>query len=913
MKTVGTKIAIAALLTRHVDGSSYLSVTPDPHRPLRDDVRLLGALLGQTLRTQEGVPLFETVEHVRGLSKRARQGESVCFDELRSVLEALSVDEALPIARAFAHFLTLANIAEQHHRIRRRHAYQRDSTAPPQRASFEDSFSRLLASDVVPEALHAGVCALQIELVFTAHPTEVIRRTLRQTHRRIADLLAHRDRVDLTAAERQEMEQELLREVTVAWGTDEVRHEPPTPLDEVKWGLVVFEQTLWDAVPSYLRALDRALEAATGKVLPMEAVPIRFGSWMGGDRDGNPNVTPEVTAHACLLARWMAADLYLKDVTALRAELSLRDGSAELQRLVGNAREPYRTLLREVCDRLSATRAGIEQMLEGQRIDPTTAARMYWDVQELAEPLRVCARSLDATGAGILVGGRLLDVLRRIACFGLTLVRLDLRQESARHTETLDAITHGAGLGSYADWEETARQRFLCEQIEAFGGVLREALADSASFEPPVRDVLGTFRIAATLPPDSLGAYVISMAERPSDVLAVEALQVAAGVSPRLRVVPLFETVADLRGAGSCLRELLGIHCYRSRIAGQQEVMLGYSDSAKDGGRLAAAWELYQAQEQIVTAARESDTRVTLFHGRGGTVGRGGGPTHLALQSQPPGSVGGALRVTEQGEMIAAKFGLPGIALRTLEVYTTATLEATLTPHPQPSSEWRRRMQQMADVSRSAYRTVVYDTPEFLRYFRSATPEIELGRLKIGSRPARRRTGGGVESLRAIPWVFAWMQTRLLLPAWLGVNDGLDAVIRDGGLAELQHMYEQWPFFRSTIELVEMVLAKASPSITEQYDRRLVPEDLQWIGTDLRTRLGRTTELISRITGHARLLEDNAVLRRSIDVRNPYVDPINLVQTEVLCRLRAAPDEECLQDALLVTVNGIAAGMRNTG
>lgn len=888
-------------------------MTADPHLPLRDDVRLLGSMLGDTLRRQGSTTLYETVERVRARSKQARQGEAASFAALEDVLGKLPIEDALPVARAFAKFLTLANIAEQHHRTRRHRAYERDVDAPPQRGSFTDTFQRLLAAGVTPDALHDACRALRIELVLTAHPTEVVRRTLRQTERRIADLLGERDRPDLTPAEREEVEQALRREIAIAWETDEVRHAQPTPLDEVRWGLVVFEQTLWDAVPASLRALDRALLHATGRALPRDAAPIRFGSWMGGDRDGNPHVTPEVTVEACLLARWMAADLYLGEITALRTELSLEHGSAELRARVGNAPEPYRVLLAEVRDRLRATRDGIEQMLDGGTPEPAVAERMLRHVEDLAEPLALCRRSLEATRADILAGGRLRDIERRIACFGLTLVRLDLRQEAARHAAALDAVTRRFALGSYAEWDEAERQRFLCEEIAGEGTVLARALETPEAFDAEVRDVLETFRTACEIPPGSLGAYVISMAKRPSDVLAVEALEAAAGIDPPLRVVPLFETVADLQHAGDTVRNLLAIPCYRDRIAGRQEVMLGYSDSAKDGGRLAAAWELYQAQEAIVAACRERDTAVTLFHGRGGTVSRGGGPTYLAIQSQPPGSVGGALRVTEQGEMVAAKFGLPGIARRTLEVYTTATLEATLAPVAEPDPAWRERMQHLADTSRAAYRRIVYETPEFLPYFRTATPEIELAALRIGSRPARRRPGAGVESLRAIPWVFAWMQTRLLLPSWLGFSAAFDAPLRAGDAPALREMYERWPFFRSTVDLVEMVLAKTSPAIAAEYEDRLVPEALHAIGRDLRGRLARATDAVLAVTGHKRLLDGNPVLQRSIDVRNPYIDPINLVQTEILVRLRRDPDDERLLDAMLVTVNGIAAGMRNTG
>lgn len=884
----------------------------DPHQPLRDDVRLLGALLGETLRAQEGEALYETVERVRALSKGARQGREEDFERLEALLQKLPMEDALPVARAFAHFLTLANIAEQHHRVRRRRDYRRDPDAAPQRASYEDSFRRLLAAGVSPADLYDAVCSLRIELVLTAHPTEVVRRTVRRIQHRIADRLGERDRPDLTAAEREELVDALRREITAGWRTDEVRHRRPTPLDEVRWGLVVFEQTLWDAVPRSLRVLDRALRGAMGRALPPETAPITFGSWIGGDRDGNPNVTPEVTEKASRLARWMAADLYHEEVSALRAELSLREGSRELAERVGGAEEPYRALLGEVLERLAATRDEMERLLDGADPGPDSDSA-YWKVDELAEPLLLCDRSLRESGAAVLADGRLLDLRRRVGAFGLTLARLDLRQEAARHTQALDAITRHLGRGSYSSWEEEKRQAFLSEQLESGAPALREAFGARASFDAEARDVLDTFAAAARIPGDSLGAYVISMASRPSDVLAVQALQEAAGLRPSLRVVPLFETVDDLRAAGPSLRALLAIPPYRERIDGAQEVMIGYSDSAKDGGRLAAAWELYRAQEEVVAACREADVHVTLFHGRGGTVGRGGGPTHLAIQSQPPGSVRGALRVTEQGEMIEFKFGLPGIALRTLELYTTAVLEATLRPAEDPRSAWRDQMERLAATARAAYRGVVYEMPEFLEYFRFATPEPELGEIHIGSRPARRRAEAGIESLRAIPWVFAWTQTRLMLPAWLGVGEALGEAIERGALPALQEMYERWPFFRSTLDLVEMVLAKASPRITAQYDRRLAPEHLRPLGEGLRERQRRAVEAILRVTGHRELIEHNPVLQRSIAVRNPYVDPINLVQVEILCRLRREERDPRLLDALRVTVNGIAAGMRNTG
>jgi phosphoenolpyruvate carboxylase len=403
------------------------------------------------------------------------------------------------------------------------------------------------------------------------------------------------------------------------------------------------------------------------------------------------------------------------------------------------------------------------------------------------------------------------------------------------------------------------------------------------------------------------------MAQQASDVLAVVLLQKEARIARPLKVVPLFETAADLQRASAVLDRLLSLDEYRSRIGGRQQVMVGYSDSAKDVGRLAAGWELYKAQESIVETCQRHDVRVTLFHGRGGSVGRGGGPTFLALKSQPPGSIDGELRVTEQGEMIQALFGLPDIAQRTMEVYTSGTLESWLKPPAPPREEWRALMEQLAADATRVYRRYAYDDPAFLDYFRASTPQSELAELNIGSRPARRAAGGGLTTLRAIPWQFAWTQTRLILGSWLGVDEALECAFTRGQGRELTRMYQEWPHFQSVLDLIEMVLAKTDARIVAEYDRRLVPDALAPMGHELRQRLDRAVRALLEVTGHRTLLEGNPVLRRSIDVRNPYVDPINLVQVELLRRLRAGDEDPRLRHALMVTVNGIAAGMRNTG
>jgi phosphoenolpyruvate carboxylase len=955
----------------------------DPHQALRDDVRLLGELLGRVLQRHDGAELLALVEQVRALSKSAHAGHHDDFDTLADLLRELPIGTAFRVARAFAHFLTLANIAEQHHRVRRRRDYARDASPRPQRGSCDETCARLRAAGVSEQAILTAARSIRVELVLTAHPTEIVRRTLLQKHHRIARELAALDRPDLTAAEHQEALDALEREIASVWQTDEVRHERVSPIDEIRAGLVVFEESLWDAVPRFLRTFDRAIAAATGTTLPLETAPIRFGSWIGGDRDGNPNVTPEVTRQATWLARWMAASLYLRDVRELRAELSLTDASDELRAhlrspaLKGpaheDAREPYRALLAGVRDRLAATRAWAEAALATDRPyrDGEWKVAPYLEAAELLEPLALCHRSLEATGNQLIASGRLADILRRVAVFGVTLARLDLRQESSRHADAIDWIARQRGWGPYADAGEADRQSLLVRELTAGGTMLDDLPLDAA--DAPVRDVLETFRVAASLAPDSLGAYVITMAGQPSDVLAVELLQRIAGQPHPQRVVPLFETADDLGRAGATIEALLAIPWYRERIRGHQEVMVGYSDSAKDAGRFAAAWILYRGQEEIVAACERRGVAVTLFHGRGGSIGRGGGPTYLAIQSQPNQGSGGfavgersgasadrsgdfadrsagsgpndqrqtlrtnsvteqndrrsiendrrspandrrsAIRITEQGETIEAKFGLVDIAVRTLEVYTSAMLEAAVVPPPAPRAEWRDAVDRIARDARAAYRAVVYETPEFLEYFRTATPEPELGAVNIGSRPARRSSSAsspaGVETLRAIPWQFAWTQTRLLLPSWLGI----ETAIGDAEADQLREMYDHWPFVRSTLDLIAIALAEADPRIAEQYDR-LVEPTLRPFGHRLRERFARASSVVLSVMHASDLLHDNPVLRRSIDVRNPYVDPINLVQIELLRRLRAGgAADAALRHAFVVTVNGIAAGMRNTG
>ncbi len=907
--------------------SCYLPDVHDPHAPLRDDVRHLGEVLGRVLAAREGTAFLERVEQVRALAKSTRAGDERAAAELSALLGGLPLRDVHRVARAFAHFLALANVAEQHHRLRRRRAYLCDPDAPPQRASTAEVLTRLRA-DVAADTLHDAICRMRVELVLTAHPTQAWRPTLLRRQRRITELLALRDRGGSTPEEARALEADLLREITVVWGTDEVRARRPSVIDEVRGGLAYFEHSLWDAVPAFLRDLDRHLSATTGRGLPLDAAPVCFGSWMGGDRDGNPRCTPEVTERACRMARRMAADLLLAEVEALRSELSLVRGSDALRAAASDASEPYRALLGRVVQRLRATR---DQLDGGDQLAGGDAdVEVYRDPAELRAPLMLCWESLYETGYGAVAEGRLTDLLRRLAVFGLTLVRLDIRQESDRHTAVLDAITRRIGAGAYGEWDEARRRAWLVAELNGARPLVPPDLWDASAEElsPDVADVLQTFAVAARQPTGSLGAYVISMARQVSDVLAVELLQREArmrfralGQGPPQRVVPLLETLDDLDRAGAIIGELLAIPWVRERClrlhGGRHEVMIGYSDSAKDAGRLAAAWALYRGQEEIVAASRAAGVGVTLFHGRGGSVGRGGGPTHAAILCQPPGSVDGRLRITEQGEVIDAKMGTPGIARRTLELTLSAVLQATVTPPVGPGPGWRAAMDRLAAESVAAYRGIVRGHAGFVPYFRAVTPEVELGHLNIGSRPARRRAGSGIETLRAIPWVFAWTQVRLMLPAWLGAGVALRAGL-DGPDAEvLTEMAESWPFFRSTLDLIEMVLAKSLPDVTARYEALLVPEELQPLGRELRGRLELTRAALHQLLGYDRVLAQNPVLARSIAVRNPYVDPLNRLQAELLCRVRqpgpSAEERRELTRALMVTINGIAAGMRNTG
>ncbi|MGM0769220.1 MAG: phosphoenolpyruvate carboxylase [Pseudomonadota bacterium] len=877
------------------------------HPDLRENVRMLGELLGQSIRRYPGQECYERIEEIRAAAKADRRQESGSGQKLVSLLGKLGDDELLPVTRAFNQFLNLANLAEQYHGIRRKRGHQSDLMVE----SFGEVFERLKASGISAEELHQRVADLRIEFVMTAHPTEVARRTLIMKYDEMSDCLARLDHDDLMPAERDEVVVRLEQLIAEAWHTDEIRHERPTAVDEAKWGFAVIENSLWQALPRFLRSLDLSLSDATGHGLPLQVAPIRIASWMGGDRDGNPNVTHQVTRKVFLLGRWMAADLYLRDIQALRAELSMWQANDELKALAGDSREPYRHVLAGLRERLIRTRDWAEAAVNGE---PADDSDILFENEDFVAPLEICYRSLVDCGLEHIANGPLLDTIRRAHTFGLPLIRLDIRQEASRHAEAVAEMVAFLGLGDYLSWSEEERQRFLLQELQG-----RRPLVPR-HWEPsePVREVMATCDVVARQTPEALGSYVISMASKPSDVLSVILLLREAGMQFPMRVVPLFETLDDLTGAPDSMAALYEVEWYREYCQGRQEVMIGYSDSSKDAGQLMAAWAQYQAQEKLTAVANQYGVHLTLFHGRGGTVGRGGGPANRAILSQPPGSVNGSFRITEQGEMIRFKFGLPRLAEQSLTLYTTAVIEATLAPPPAPEPAWRDTMDWLTERSLKAYRDVVRDDPEFVPYFRQVTPEQALGKLALGSRPARRKPSGGVESLRAIPWIFAWTQMRLMLPSWLGSDVALEEAAKNHKLTVLREMMKGWPFFRTYVDMLEMVLAKADLRIASYYEQTLLDdEDLKTLGESLRARLAGCIERVLELKEQQTLLEDEPVFAHSMRVRNPYTDPLHYLQAELLKRDRESEGKgevpEMVERALKVTMAGIAAGMRNTG
>ncbi|MFT6834807.1 MAG: phosphoenolpyruvate carboxylase [Francisellaceae bacterium] len=867
---------------------------------LKADVDLLGRILGKVITKQCGEENYELIEKVRLLSIDANKNHNQNYlNQVANLMRELDSNKLFLVARSFGHFLNLVNISESMHGA--------DIERPTH--TFEQLVDLILEKKISKSKLQKTIENLSIELVLTAHPTEVKRRTLIQKYSQISELIKKRKLV--TDYHKQDIDRQLYTLITSTWLTDEIRRKKPTPLEEAKWGFAVIEETLWDAIPWYLRRLDYLLESKGLDKLHINTTPITFGSWMGGDRDGNPFVISNITERAVLAARWTAFNLYFKEVNSLVQSISLNDCSDEIKKISNNDHEPYRYTLRILRDKIAYTRNWLSECINKKTY--IYNEKCINSKAEISKVLMLIYDSLCSVNAEAVANNHLLDLIRRLNTFDLCLVKLDIRQEGTRHQNVIAKICRYLNFGNYQKWSEDKKCNWLIQELSS----KRPLLPYNCPFDAEEQEVIDTLKTIARLPSDQFGAYIISMASTVSDVLSVCLLQKICGIENQLRTVPLFETLDDLNNAPAVLDKLFSIEDYKLYSNKKQEVMIGYSDSGKDAGKLAASWALYQAQSLILDVAKKHHFKVNFFHGRGGTVGRGGGPVQAAMLSQPPGTVDGNLRVTEQGEVIQQKYGSARSARHNLILYASSVVEATLLPPSKPKDEWISLMDELSAISTKSYRKTVMDDPEFLDYFHNATPGHELGRLSIGSRPAKRKSTGGIETLRAIPWMFAWIQLRLILPAWLGMDVAFKKAIDEGKLDTLQAMISDWPFFLSFMDVLDMVLTKADSNIASFYDRALVNKSLRDYGAKLREHLKEVNKYNDIIAKDLPIEEERHNLRGALEYRKPYIDPINILQAEVLKRLKFdklnVDDKTQLENALMLSISGIAAGMKNTG
>jgi phosphoenolpyruvate carboxylase len=906
-----------------------------PDEELARDVDSWGRLLGEVLREQAGEQAFALVEEYRSRTKQLRATHADDFGADGAALvartQALDLREARLLVRAFTAYFHLVNLAEERHRLRVLRKRESAAAATPRGESIAQALLDAARAGVGAAQARERLARVTVEPVFTAHPTEARRRSVLLKLRRLTALAEALDDPRVTPASSAAVLEAAREEITALWRTEEVRLRPPGVLDEVRSSLRYLE-TLWDVVPRLYRELAAGLAAAwPGEAFETPAL-LRFGSWVGGDRDGNPFVTAQVTEATLRMHRDAALALYERELLSLRQHLSVAgEPPAELARSLAQDASalpalaeklageppgmPYRQKLAYMMERVAAARR-----VNSGSGDERAVATAYRRPGELLSDLAIVARALREAGAPRLADGALMDLVRRAEVFGFHLARLDLRQHSQVHEAAVAELLAVQGVRKdYAGLGEPERIALLAREIERAqpGAPTTDALS------PATRETVEVFhcarRLQQELGREVCNVYVVSMTAGLSDVL--EPLLLARQAGAELQIVPLFETIDDLRRSAELMRELLALPVYRRALAdggGEQQVMLGYSDSNKDGGFVAASWELHEAQRRLAEACRGAGVRLLLFHGRGGAIGRGGGPTHRAILGQPPGSLDGWLRLTEQGEAASTRYGNPEIAHRHLEQMVHATLRASLT-EPRPARpEWIHVMSRLARPALEAYRGLVYEDPDFLAYFRMATPIRLIEALRIGSRPARRRSGGSLSELRAIPWVFAWTQSRHGLPGWFGLGAAVESYLQttgDAGREVLASMYREWPFFRSLVDNAQLGLGKADRAVARLYAGLVEPEELRErvLGAILAEweRSERAIRIATQLPG---LLQGSPVLRRSIRLRNPYVDPLSLVQVSLLRRWRdgSEPDPQEVQLAALA-VNGIAAGLQNTG
>ena len=907
----------------------------DADLPLREDIRYLGRVLGDTIREQAGGQVFDLVERIRRSAIHYRRDhERGSLRALEKTIGALGQDDATNVVRAFSYFHHLANVAEDvhHDRLRRAHEARR---APPEPGSLGYARARLRAAGVSSRRVLAFFEQARVEPVLTAHPTEVQRKSILDRHRAI------RARLGARASDAADLDEDLRREVLVLWKTSELRAEKPTVDDEIENGLAYFRGTFLDVVPRMYAELED--ELALGATLPPF---LRVASWIGGDRDGNPHVTHAVTARAVAQQAAVAFEHYLREIHALGSELSLAAkyivdspeldalGARSPDRAASRRDEPFRRALTGVYARVAATTKalGVDVPLLHAAVG---AAPPYRAADELAVDLDVIHNALVSAGCGRLAGGRLRHLRRAVEVFGFHLAPLDIRQHSQVHARVIQELTRRAtGMDLYESLDEGERQQLLLRELVP----ARPLVSPHVEYGPETTEALKTVETVASLHARygarAVPNYVISMTAGPSDVLEVALLLKEAGLlvpgqEPRsaVNIIPLFETIEDLRACGGIMHDLFSLPYYRQLLESRgelQEVMLGYSDSNKDGGFLTSNWELYKAERALVDVFERHGVRLRLFHGRGGTVGRGGGPSYHAVLAQPRGSVNGQLRLTEQGEVIASKYADPAVGRINLATLVAATMEATLVPDEAGDAEdgedelFTDTMEALSAFAFRAYRDLVYETPGFIRYFREATPIGEIGDLNIGSRPASRKSSDRIEDLRAIPWVFSWGQCRQSVPGFYGFGTAVRSFLakdRAARLRLLRAMYARWPFFGTIVDKLEMVLAKMDMGIAARYAGLVRAARLRdAIFGRIRREHDDTRAAVFAITGAKTLLQGNPSLARSLRNRTPYIDPLNHLQVELLRRLRSGRgDVDEIRRAVHLTINGVAAGLRNSG
>ncbi len=909
----------------------------DKDQPLREDIRLLGRILGDTVREQEGQSTFDLIEQIRQCSVGFRRAQVAgSSDELKALLRPLSPSRAILVIRAFSYFSQLANLAEDQHHIRRSRAHRMGS-APPRPSSLGHALTRAAALGMDHQALAAFFEQALVQPVLTAHPTEVQRKSILNAQLEIAHLLGERDQLAATPRETALRDEHLRRQVLLLWQTRMLRPQRPSVLDEVANALSYFDRTFLQELPALYADLEDRLGTAAGHDLELPPF-LQVGSWIGGDRDGHPFVTGEVLASALHLQAGALFDHLKQEVRHLGSELSLSllvsRASEAVYALAGQGSdatppgtdEVYRRAVSVIAARLTATRDHLLSAASGQ---PLKGLAPYPSARELQEDLDALDSSLRTHGGRLLARGRLRSLRRTVSVFGFHLAPLDLRQSSEVHgrvvAELLEAVRPGTGYGALGEAE---RVRLLAAELES----PRPLASPFLTYSEETTAELALFRAAASAQRRfgvaTLPNCIISHTEAVSDLLEAALLLREAGLlrpaEHRLdmNLIPLFETIPDLQGCGDILEGLLALPFYRRLLAHRghvQEVMLGYSDSNKDGGFLTSRWELYQAEVRLAEVTGRHGLRLRLFHGRGGSVGRGGGPAYEAILAQPAGAVRGQIRLTEQGEVIAAKYGHPAVGRRNLEVLVAATLEASLTTEPGGPDDARylEAMDVLAREAERAYRGLVYETDGFERYFWESTPIAEIARLNIGSRPASRKAGRAIADLRAIPWVFSWSQCRLLLPGWYGFGSAVrafEAARGPAGIRLLQEMYAAWPTFRTLLSNMDMVLAKVDLSIASRYadlvrDRALRDR----IFPRIEAECSASIAALLTLTGQQTLLEGNPALKRSIQHRFPYLDPLNHLQVELLHRYREGQADDLTERGILLSINGIAAGLRNSG